>query len=236
MTSISINHQVPVRNLQLSLQAISKSLRSEDEVRKKRKEENTKCAVSLAFTAFASIVGGLTGYKISQKFNAKEMDEDPIINKVVGFVSAGFITVFCYRYVIHTPMSREGIRRFINEDFMLQKMIFSKKFDLETTEALHEIVQVCPITMGFPRFPMRDNRLNSNGLPKVHIYDWAVLQIVLSQPIGKRSCDALNYASEENFELCEDLCSRIHHILFAKGEISSENPEEALVNEIKCIQ
>lgn len=164
--------------------------------------------------------------------SGNQKSENRIIDEAAGFVSSAVVDALCDKYVVHMPKSREDIRKFLKTDYVMNKMIFPKKFDSDTTEALHNVVQVCPITMGFPRFPMRDKRLNSNGLPKGHIYDWAGLQLVLSQPKGKRSCDSLNYASEENFELCEDLCSQIHHILFARGEISSADPVESIVYEI----
>lgn len=75
----------------------------------------------------------------------------------------------------------------------------------------------------------------TSGKQRNQIYNWAGVQFVLAQPMGKRSCKTINYAHSNDFEICEDLCHSIHQILFAKGKIFSENPIEALLHDLEMV-
>ena len=115
---------------------------------------------------------------------------------------------------------------------ILEKFTFSERFNFSKLRQIQDVVGPCPLSGMYPRFPVRDIRTRVNGEKFDQVYDWAGLQFVLQQPSDKRVYVHLSNANHEDFEFCEDLCLKLHRLLWNLGSVQSDDPITALLGEL----
>ena len=216
---------------------IEEKLNSES-LRKSKSKEKTLYYLSIGAGALVSTGVGFIGYKFSKKLLDKDEDEKSSKPNYVGCFLFTITALISSRF-IYSPKSNFELRKELNKFISFKKMVFPNKFQGLVLKKIQNIVFPCPISCQYPRFPVKDMRTRSDGTPFGRIYDWAALQLVLDEPEGKRSYPDLDNAKFEDFEFCENLCLKIHKLLFLYGEISSGDPLKALNSDLEesgCIK
>lgn len=234
--SVSVHREVGFGNsaIETNLIHIFGLLQARSEEALIKQHKRNKVIANVALSAVA-VISALCGYETAKFFEREDEKDETLIgfDKISAFFAGGLgFWAFEDRIKNHLQKGEDDRRRF-KDDTVYGKIRFSEPFDQQTNARIADLTGACPITYCYPRFPVRDTRVLSNGQINGQIYDWSALKMVMALPPNLRTYVPLKSARFEDFEFCEDLCIRTHRVLYEMGRVSSENPIESLTDELR---